>query len=158
MPIQGMRLPDNISRLLAFVFVTSEIVALMGSPSCRIGFHLDQALVELALVGSITIISMFALTLKLGGGGQAAIPVEKESRLRVVPQLLLCVGIAGCLLSLGCARLEALWPSLPRNNLEVLLTSASAWKDWGLCLMLLGLTGLTMANLRPVSPNAKAEP
>lgn len=81
---------------------------------------------------------------------RAKTPVQlKASAWRVLALGMLWAGVAGALSSLGCARLEMVWPTVHADPYWVLANPPSRWKVLGLWLMGAGFVGLLAVSAKP---------
>lgn len=81
---------------------------------------------------------------------RAKAPVQVKTPFwRVLVMCMLLAGVAGAMTSLGCARLEAVWPTDYADLFWVLESRPSRWKVLGQWLMVAGFAGLLAVSAKP---------
>lgn len=140
---------DKFLRGLAVACACSWLTSLALSPSCRPQFWVGQALAEVFGVFLAAPVALGLLILHVLRAREKA-SVKLNSRgVRVLALALLWSGVVGAAVSLGCAQLEAAWPTVHADPYGLLANAPSDWKKLGLWLMGAGVGGLLAVLAKP---------
>ena len=146
-----MMLSDKSLRAVALLYASAWLATIIFSPSCYNGyFRIDLALGQaIGLLATLPIAAILLIFNVFSARANASLKL-KGAVWRSIALFFMCLGILGCLTSLGCERFEAQWPTLLASD-PFAFDSISWWKFRGQALMFLGFIGALAASVRRFS-------
>ena len=142
--------------VLVILFLAGWLASLVFAPACtppppKFDFNILWA----ALLGPFV---LWSLMVRLWRMARPVSGTAQRVRWPVLAMLLLSVGVVGCALSLGCAPLEAHWPTWDADDaFQFFMQWPSKWKLAGLVGVGVGLLGLVVARFIVPPPSSDSQ-